>query len=461
MKSTVVVWMCLAPLPACAAVVRGRVADSATGEALARVEVRLSGTAYRAESGPDGRFSLGDVAPGEYQFQASTVGYRTVREPLSLDDSGERVMEISLVPETLRRSEQVQVSAGPFPETAPLAEGLAGNELRNLASVLADDPMRAVQGLPGVTTSGDFQSQFAVRGAGFDRVGLYLDGVLLHAPFHSVRGDPNSASITMFNGDALDSVDLFLSAPPPRYADRTAGALDMRSRAGDRRKVSGHLSASASNVAGLAEGPVGKAGKGAWLVAARKSYLQYIINLTSDEPALAFGFTDVQARADYDLTPAWNVSLGAVQGGSGLDRTEARDQVGLNTIVTSDYRFTLVNLAARYAPGGSFLVTNRVAYLRERFRDENRANLPLSGEAYGEWIWNADGSAAAGGTLEFGSSVRRLRDDGFVYQLLSGGQFRRDLDRFAGTGWRSGGYLQQAWTLGRIHLAIVYHSEAP
>ncbi len=45
--------------------------------------------------------------------------------------------------------------------------GLAGNELRNLASVLADDPLRAVQSMPGVASNDDFRAQVSIRGAGF------------------------------------------------------------------------------------------------------------------------------------------------------------------------------------------------------------------------------------------------------------------------------------------------------
>ncbi len=33
---------------------------------------------------------------------------------------------------------------------------LSGNDAKNLASVLADDPLRAVQGLPGVSSNNDF-----------------------------------------------------------------------------------------------------------------------------------------------------------------------------------------------------------------------------------------------------------------------------------------------------------------
>ena len=116
---------------------------------------------------------------------------------------------------------------------------LQGEERKNLASVLADDPLRAVQSLPGVTSNNDFDSEFSLRGAPFDRVGLYLDGVLLHSPFHTTDGQSGDGSLTIFNGDMTDDMTLYEGAWPVRYSDRTAGILAVDTREGNRQRVSG------------------------------------------------------------------------------------------------------------------------------------------------------------------------------------------------------------------------------
>jgi hypothetical protein len=59
--------------------------------------------------------------------------------------------EIALAPEVLRQT--IEVKAGPFgtaQQDSPSVLSLRGDEAKNLGSVLADDPLRAVQGLPGV-----------------------------------------------------------------------------------------------------------------------------------------------------------------------------------------------------------------------------------------------------------------------------------------------------------------------
>jgi hypothetical protein len=433
--------------------VSGRVFDGITHEPLARVKV-AAGEA-QTSTGGDGSFTLG-VGAGSHTLQVSTVGYRPVREPFALAADESKVFEVALFPDTLRREESISVSAGPFVEPTPSSLSISGIELKNLASVMADDPMRSVQGLPGVTSSNDFQSQIALRGAGFERIGMYLDGILLHTPFHTLQGESSSASLTIFNGDMLESVELHAGAPEPRFSDRTVGVVEILGRDGDRQRFTARGTASASNLAGLFEGPLGKSRRGSWLVAARKSYLQYIINRVTDDPTLAFGFSDVQGRLSYDLTPRHGVSLSAVEGFSGLDREEAAPRLGVNSVITSDYKYTLARLGSRHALANTFLLNNRFAWMRERYLNWNRDKSPLNSGAYGEWVWNADAakSWAENASLDFGVTVRRLRDDGYTNRYALPSQVQQ-LDSFRGSGIRAGLYAQQSASLfsGRLRLS--------
>ena len=262
--------------------------------------------------------------------------------------------------------------------------------------MLADDPLRAVQSLPGVTSNNDFDSEFSLRGASFDRIGLYLDGVLLHSPFHTTDAQSGDGSLTIFNGDMTDDMTLYEGAWPVRYSDRTAGILAVDSREGNRQQIQGRLSASASNAGGLFEGPMGKKQRGSWIVSFRKSYLQYILNRIDfgDQPPLAFGFTDGQARLTYDLTPKHTISLSDVEGASGIDRTRFQSELGPNTVMTSGFRSRLLNLGSRYAPNQRVLITNHLAWSRERGDVENRDIALLSNQAYGEWTWHGDVSVS-------------------------------------------------------------------
>jgi hypothetical protein len=450
-------WLLLAPAPA--GEVRGRVVDGRSGEPLGRVAVQLAGTAYRAETSAQGEFRMAGVAPGDYTLSVSTVGYHLVKKSFSLAADEVKEFEVVLTVSTLRQTESVEVRAGPFEmerAESPSMLTLEGVEVKNLASVLADDPLRAVQGMPGVASNNDFASQFSVRGADYSRIGLYLDDLLVHAPFHQIQGE-FGGSMTILNGDALDSIALHAGAWPARFADRSAGVLEVKTREGNRARAQFRATASASNAGLLAEGPLGRAGRGSWIAGVRKSYLQYIIRRTSSEPSLAFGFTDGQGRLSYDLTPKHNLSLSVLDGASGLDRTDARARLGVNSAMTSDFRSTMVHLAWRWAAAERLLVTNHGAWIRERGVSRSPDALPLVNDGYGEWTWRGDiaWSLGGAGTFDAGALVRRLRDDGYSNRYQFNPFAIRRLDLYRGTGLRSGAYAQHGVQAlaGRLHLA--------
>jgi hypothetical protein len=421
--------------------------------------VQLTGGPYRAVTDSSGRFRIAPIAPGDYTLNVSTVGYRLVKRSFHLDPNQTLEFEVILSPETFRQTDSVNVQASPFEPSradSPSTLVLGGNDAKNLASVLADDPLRAVQGLPGVSSNNDFDARFSLRGADFSRIGLYLDSVLLHAPFHMLQGQQLSGSATAFNGDMVEELELHQGAFPVRFDDRSAGVLDVHTRDGNRSANSFRLAASASNAGGMVEGPIGKRKRGSWLAGARKSYLQYIFARTFPDSTYIFGFQDAQGRLTYDLTPKNNVTLYVLESFSNLNRDLSKSRPGINSLVTAGYHYTLANAGWRYSPGEHLIVANHFAWMREKYDNDNLKGQPLGAGYYGEWVWNANATWMWNkqSPLDFGASVRRLRSGGFANQYQTNSATPRLLDNHDGTAAREGGYVQQSWMpwAGRLHV---------
>jgi len=449
-------WPALAQAPG---EIRGTVLDARGGEALSNVVVQLAGSAWRATTDAAGHFAIPAIAPGDYTLNVSTVGYHLFKRPFHLNPGESMEFEVVLSPETFRQTDTVQAQSSPFETTrqdSPGALVLAGNDAKNLASVLADDPLRAVQSLPGVSSNNDFDARFSLRGADYSRIGLYLDGILLHAPFHMLQGQSVSGSATAFNGDMVEELELHEGAYPERFEDRTAGALDVHTRDGNRNGITFRAAASASNAGFMAEGPLGRKKRGSWLAGVRKSYLQYIFERTFPTTSFIFGFEDAQGRLTYDLTPKNSLTLYVLESYSSLDRHTNLSTLGINSLVTAGYHYTLGNLGWRYIPNQKLLVTTHAAWMREKFDNNNPNDLPLGAGYYGEWVANTSATWMWNprSPLDVGVSVRELRDSGFSNQYQSVVTAPRLLDHFDGTGRRSGGFAQQAWSgwSGRLHL---------
>jgi hypothetical protein len=457
-------WYFLAVLPALAqpsGEVRGSVVDARGGEALANVQIQLTGGPFRAVSDSTGHFRITGVVPGDYVLSVSTVGYHVAKQPFHIDAGDIKDFEVILSADNLRQTDTVVARADPFEparQDSPAALVLAGNDAKNLGSVLADDPLRAVQGLPGVSSNNDFDARFSLRGADYSRIGLFLDGVLLHAPFHMLQGQSGATgSGTAFNADMVEEMELHEGAYPVRFGDRSAGVLDVQTRDGSRSGLTFRVAASASNSGVMAEGPIDKKKKrGSWLVAARKSYLQYILERTFPDTSLIFGLEDVQGRFTYDLDSKNNVTLYLLESYSDLDRSGIRQKLGINSLMGAGYHYTLANLGWKYTPSDKLLIVNHAAWMREKYDNTNPSDLVLAAGYYGEWVWNVNATWMwnSRAPLDAGWSVRRLREAGFGDQYQSVATAPRILDHFDGTDVRLGGYVQQSWMAwsGKLHL---------
>ncbi len=419
--------------------VRGRVRDARTGEPLAKARLTLGEATAISEA--DGRFRL-EAAPSG-RLLVSLVGYHT----LTLTVASPTELDLLLTPEGLTQRESVEVRENAFePQSAasPSERTLNSAEIRNLAGVITNDPLRAVQGLPGVAWSNDFTASFAVRGAAFQRVGIFFDGVLLNNPLHATQGAQASGSLSMMNTDVIESVTLHAAAPPVAYMDRNASALDMVMREGSDKGIAWRINTGVAATSAVAEGPWRK---GTWLVSVRKSYLQYLLERARAVDTLAFGFFDVQAKGSYRLTNNQQLTLTLFDGVSSLDRTGIRANLGINAILEGSYHLSNVQLGHRWTPTSSTSLSNKVAWLRERGDNRNSQMLPLTAAGYGEWIANTD---FAWRRLRAGSSFRRQRDDGFEARYQFNPLLLRRRDAWAGRALRAGAYLEQSFSRGPL-----------
>jgi hypothetical protein len=442
--------------------INGKVVNSRDNQPLAIVQVELAGTTLRVVTGDDGTFKIPGVPPGNYVLQVSAVGYYVARQDFALAAGETKSFDVVLTSNTAKFTEEVKVSADPFDTTDQSGASvfvLEGDERKNLASVLADDPLRAIQSAPGVSSNNDFSSEFSVRGAPFNRIGLYLDGVLLHSPFHTLDGQPDNGSLSIFNGDTTADMTLYEGAWPVRYSDRTAGILAVETREGSRDKIQGNVNASASNAGFLLEGPIHNK-RGSWLVNFRKSYLQYILNRIDfgDSAPFVFGFTDVQEKLTYDLTPRHTLSLSFFDGASDVDRTQFRDELGVSSIMTSGFHSTMFNLGSRYAPNQRVLVTNHFAWSGDHGNVDNRDNVRLLHQSYSEWTWHGDVSVIWNekSRLDFGAQVRREQQDTTNNQFVYSPVLTETQDLSRGSAHQAGAYIQESVSpfSGQMHFTV-------
>jgi hypothetical protein len=392
--------------------IAGQVVDAATAAPLADVMVEVQNSGHSTRTDQEGRFVLAGLPVGRQALFVSTIGYALARPNVDVQADATATVTVPLTEGTGAYTERVTVTADRVSDTgpAPPAQQVLGSAaLQGVRMVLVDDPLRAVQALPGVAANDDFRSDFSVRGADFRHLGLSIDGVATPWLLHSFEETQDAGSIAMLNSDIFERVTLASGAYPQRYSDRSGGWLEAEMREGSREKAGVRLAVSGTNTSFLAEGPVGGAGKGSWLVSIRRSYIDWLVRqVVSDFADSIFGFTDVQAKFVYDLTPLNQLQVMTITGISRLTQDKETHPASLGHAANN---VGLLTVALRSTLGSSAIVTQRASAVAQHFRNQNPYNDETADGHLRDFTYRSDVTwmPKAAALVEAGAQYERQR----------------------------------------------------
>jgi len=426
--------------------VTGRVVDAATGDPLPGVLVVDEVSGRSVVTNQEGRFEI-SLPAGPHRITVSIVGFSLVRREVTVPGGGVVDLHLPLAGGTGTYSETVTVAPERFRRAEPVVAAqqvLDSADLQNLRGVLADDPMRAIQALPGVATGDDLRSEFSVRGSDFAHTNFTLDGFSSPFLLHTVRAvedRSSSGSVAMINSDVLESVTLSNGGYPQRIGNRTGPSVDFRLRDGSRDRMHGTIAVSGTSASAVAEGPLGSERVGSWLVSARQSYLNLVLDRLVDNQ-VSFGFTDAQGRFVYDLTSRQRVDLSVIAGRSRLKEPE--EEIASDDLYVGDNASALAIGGWRLTLPRGWL-SARVFSAANEFRNETLDRSPLDRghdtEVAGrvDVAWQALGrmQVEGGALVEHTWETRqRQRPVAGVYATVND---------YAGEATRSGAYVLTRW----------------
>jgi hypothetical protein len=426
--------------------------DAGSGDAVAGARVRLADLPRETPTDSAGRFAIGGLTARAVVLRVSAAGYRPSDVALTVGAPSDEIL-VPVERERPRVEETLTVTvdaSGTVAEESPLARRLDARELMATASIAASDPLRAIQALPGVAANDELNAGFAARGSGFGAAGLYLDGVRLEVPFHTIRDVNDGYSLTIFNGDVLESVTLVPGGAPARYGDRVGAALAVRTRPGRSDSFHGKATLGAAGAFATVEGPLG--GRASWIASARQSYLDYIVERVDDEPHLTLGWRDLTSRLTWRPTPRQTVSLLGLFGRSRYENTETRPsphEMEDATAGTSLLHVSWRTSSGEHAIGATAFV------LRQTGDNRDTDGFPrYSSDAWHSGLVAEAAWRRGSHRLEAGLELRRLRED--VLSQRWGEPAPRVLSDFRLVGWPWGAFVQDSWAApgGRLTLTV-------
>jgi len=213
----------------------GYVEDQKTGERLIGAYVHDKVTKTGTVTNAYGFFSL-TVRQDSARIQAGTVGYRPVVQTFG-PSTQPRSHTFSLAPvqQVLREATVVGAREAPLQRSTQMSSiNLNMRTLKNLPVLFGEpDVLKMVQLLPGVKGGTEGTAGFYVRGGGPDQNLILIDGVPVYNVNHLF------GFFSIFNGDAIQSVQLIKGGFPAEYGGRLSSVLDIRMKEGNRKEFHG------------------------------------------------------------------------------------------------------------------------------------------------------------------------------------------------------------------------------
>ncbi len=258
------------------ATLNGYVRDIRNGEALVGAAVYLDNPPIGSITDRFGYFSL-QMPLGRQVLQISSTGMKDTRRQILLHSDGRLNIEMeefipNLIAATVVAEKRSNVKALQMG-----VERINIRTIKQIPAVLGEaDVLRAVLTLPGVTSVGEASTGFNVRGGSADQNLILFNDATIYNPSHLF------GFFSAFNPDIIKSVELYKSSIPEKYGGRLSSVLDVSTRDGNSKKLSGNAGIGPLTSKLTLEGPLIK-DKTTFIVSGRTTYSDWVLHLLPDK----------------------------------------------------------------------------------------------------------------------------------------------------------------------------------
>ena len=318
--------------------ISGTIREKETGEPLPYANIMIEGTSIGTASDINGYYIIPSIDAGVYVLKIMMIGYAGIDAKIIIEDLNLR-LDFELQPQVIGVDE-VKVSAERmrFEKKVDISRvNITNREIRRIPAFMESDVFRALQLLPSVTASNDFNAALIVRGGSPDENLVLLDGTEIYNPYHI------GGIFSAFNADMISNVEFLAGAIPSNYGGRLSSVLSITAREGDSKngrlsknnpikkywdfsKAAADISLLSSKI--LAEGALYN---GSWMISGRRTYFDQFTKLYykyRDEPEPArYYFWDTHIKLKTALSQnnqlfysqfSGNDNLGINLGGNGF-----------------------------------------------------------------------------------------------------------------------------------------------
>lgn len=273
----------------------GYVKEKGSGELLVGTSVYITNLKIGTTTNNYGFYSI-TLDQDSIDVMISYVGYQArlftidLKENIRLDveiSANNDLEEVNIIGEREKKiSESSRMSVIEIPI----------EQIKDIPALLGEkDVLKVIQLMPGVQSGSEGNSGLYVRGGGPDQNLIILDDATVYNAYHLF------GFFSLFNGDALKSIELTKGGFPARYGGRLSSVLEMNMKEGNKEEIEGEVGIGLLSSKFTLEGPLKKE-KSSFLISGRRTYLDILAKPFMPEgESVDYFFYDFNAKVNYDF----------------------------------------------------------------------------------------------------------------------------------------------------------------
>jgi hypothetical protein len=276
------------------AILTGYVRDSKNGEHITGASIYVDSLSIGVATDQFGYYSL-TLPRGRHELQIYSSGMKKTRRQIILYSDGKLNIDLEDYIPSLK---EVIVTAERVSNTRGLQMGtdkLTVKTIKQVPVVFGEaDVLRVVLTLPGVTSVGEGSAGFNVRGGSTDQNLILFNDATIYNPTHLF------GFFSSFNADDIKEVQLYKSAIPEKYGGRLSSVLDITTKEGNSKKISGTGGIGLLTSKLMIEGPIIK-DKTSFIISGRTTYSDWLLHQIPHNPYKnsAASFSDLDLHISH------------------------------------------------------------------------------------------------------------------------------------------------------------------
>ncbi|MCT4589297.1 MAG: TonB-dependent receptor [Carboxylicivirga sp.] len=278
------------------ATLSGKITDNESGEPLVGTVVYVDDLKNGTVTNLYGHYSF-SLPKGRYKVEYRSVGMKTTFRNIVIHSDGSLDVELKSKPTSLKEVTITAKTEDPVRNLRMGMEKITMKTLKQLPLGMGEaDVIKTTLLLPGVQSVGEASNGFNVRGGSTDQNLILLNDAPIINTSHFF------GFFSGFNADIIKDITLYKSGIPAKYGGRVSSVMDMTVKEGNRKETK--LNGGISPVSGrlTLESPI-KKDKSSFILAARKTYSDWVLNLLDDAKLKksSANFHDLQGSFSWDI----------------------------------------------------------------------------------------------------------------------------------------------------------------